>query len=383
LARLDFLSYGDLERQARARLPRSLYSYVSSGSEDGLALEGNIDAFRRWRFVPRVLNNVSVRTQGTTLFGVEYASPIGIAPMGIAGVCSHDGDRKFARAAASQNLAYVLSGASTTPLEAVARENPGSWFQAYLSDRWEEIDALATRIWTADIRTLVVTVDVPVAAIRETELRSGFSVPLKLRPSLVAGAALRPRWLVGTFARTLLECGIPHFENLGAQRGGPIISTGVDHRASRAGLSWDHLRRLRERWQGRLVIKGILCPEDAREARSAGMDGIIVSNHGGRQLDGSVAPLDALPDIVSAVPGYPVMLDGGVRRGTDVLKALALGAHFVFVGRAAMYGLAVAGQAGVERSLQLIQREIDVNLALLGCTSTESLDRNHLQKTFS
>ncbi len=375
---LAFLNCNDLERQARRVLPHSLFSYVSSGSEDGLALQGNLDAYRRWRFEPQVLADVSHRTQRTALFDADYAAPVGIAPMGIAALCHHDGDRKLARAAAALDVPYVLSAASTTPLESVARENGKAWFQAYLSDRWEVIDALAARVWSAGLRTLVVTVDVPVAAIREAELRSGFSVPLKLRPALVAGGLLRPRWLLGTFARTLLQGGIPHFENLTAQRGGPILSTGVDHRASRAGLNWEHIRKLRERWPGRLIIKGILRADDALMARDTGVDGIIVSNHGGRQLDGAVAPLDALPRIVSAVPGLPVMLDGGVRRGTDVLKALALGARLVFIGRPAMYGLACGGQVGVEKVVRHLVREIDIDLALLGCPSTAQLDRSYL-----
>lgn len=367
------LSHQDLERRARSRLPSSLFAYVSSGAEDGSSLANSRQSFNQWHFLPRALNDVSRRTQQTELFGVTYASPVGIAPMGIAALCCHDGDRKLARAASQLQIPFLLSGASTTALEGVVKVNEHVWFQAYLSSQWEEIEALAQRVWAAGIQTLVVTVDVPVAAIRETELRSGFSVPLRLRPRLVLGALARPRWLMGTFARTLATDGVPHFENLTARRGGPIIANGIDHRSSRAALSWDHLKRLREIWRGRLVIKGLLNPDDVVTAGALGADGVIVSNHGGRQLDGAISPLDALPQIIAARPATVVMMDGGVRRGTDVIKALALGASFVFAGRLAMYGLASDGQPGVEAAFQLIRREIDINLALLGCPSISGL----------
>lgn len=372
------LSLRDLEARSRACLPASLFSYVCAGSDDGESLLANAEAFRQWQLLPSVLVDVSARSQKTTLFGQAYEAPFGIAPMGLAALCAFDGDRQLARAAARVNVPYVLSGASTTPLEAVIRENEASWFQAYLSAQWEHTHALLRRVDAAGFRTLVVTVDVPIAALREAEIRSGFSVPLKLRPKLVAGGLLRPRWLVGTLARTVLTQGMPRFENLSAGRGGPIFSTRVDHRTSRAGLNWDHLARVRDAWKGHLVLKGVLRAADARTAASLGVDGVIVSNHGGRQLDGSIATLAALRGIVAAAPGLSVMLDGGVRRGTDVLKALALGARCVFLGRPMMHALASAAQQGVESALHLLQREVDVDLALLGCPSIQDLRPAHL-----
>ncbi|MEI2417843.1 alpha-hydroxy acid oxidase [Orrella sp. JC864] len=374
------LSIADLERQARKRLPPSIYGYVVGGAEDEQSVRGNRAGFERWRFVPRPLVDVSLRSQETELLGRHYAAPLGISPMGVAALCRFDGDCAMARAARALNLPFILSGASTTPLERVAAAFPDAWFQAYIPSRREVIAPLVQRVARAGIRTLVVTVDVPIASVREIELRNGFSIPLRLSGKLVLGGLARPRWMLDTFARTLLRQGVPHFENFTATRGGPIITAARgDHRAGRAALCWDDMRWLRDQWPGTLVIKGILHPDDARNAQSVGADGVIVSNHGGRQLDGAIAPIEALPEIVQAVPAMPVMIDGGFRRGTDVLKALALGARFVFVGRAAMYGLAVGGEAGVAHALRLLQKEIDLNLALLGCPATSGLSRAYLR----
>lgn len=375
----SLLSTADLQRAARRRLPPSIYGYVTGGAEDECALRGNRSAFERWAFLPRPLVDVSKRSQVTDLFGRRYASPVGISPMGVSNLCRFDGDRALARAARKVGVPFILSGASTTPLEQVAVDMPDMWFQAYIPSRREVIEPLVRRIAAAGIRTLVVTVDVPIASVREMEVRNGFSVPLRLSGRLMLGGLSRPRWMVETFAQTLLKQGVPHFENFTATRGGPIITaTTGDHRAGRAALCWEDMRWLRGLWQGKLVIKGILRPEDAVMAQSIGADGVIVSNHGGRQLDGVIAAIDALPAIVEAVPRMTVMIDSGFRRGTDVLKALALGADFVFVGRPAMYGLAVGGEKGAVHALTLLQKEIDLNLALLGCPDTAQLSRDYL-----
>ncbi|HWH82381.1 MAG TPA: alpha-hydroxy acid oxidase [Burkholderiaceae bacterium] len=374
-----FLSIADLARAARWRLPSGIHGYVSGGSEDERSVAANRRAFERWQFLPQPLVDVSRRTQSVELFGRRYASPVGIAPMGVSGLCCFDGDVELACAAAQMEVPSVLSAASTVPLERVLREAPGTWVQAYLPARTEVIAPLLERLQAAAVPVLVVTVDVPIAATRENEWRNGFSIPLRLTPRLMASGLARPRWLIETFVRTLLKQGVPHFENFTATRGGPVITAAKgDHRAGRAAMTWKEIAWIREHWTGRLVIKGILRPEDARSAERIGCDGIIVSNHGGRQLDGAVAPLDALPPIADAVQRLVVMLDSGVRRGTDVLKALALGARMVFVGRPAMYGLAVGGRAGAAHALRILQREIDVDLALLGCRDLRSLGRQHV-----
>jgi L-lactate dehydrogenase (cytochrome) len=375
----SLLSIADLERAAGRRLPPSIYGYVIGGSEDEISLRANRSGFDRWCFMPRPLVDVSRRSQVTELFGRSYAAPIGISPMGVSGLCRFDGDMALARAARDGGVPFILSGASTTRLERVAAESADMWFQAYVPSRREVIEPLLKRVAAAGIEVLVVTVDVPIASTREIEIRNGFSIPLRLSARLVLGGLSRPRWMVDTFARTLLKQGLPHFENFAATRGGPIITAATgDHRAGRASLCWEDMRRVREQWKGKLVIKGILRPEDALMAQSVGADGVIVSNHGGRQLDGAIAPIEALPEIVAAVPNLTVMIDSGFRRGTDVLKALALGARFVFVGRPAMFGLAVAGQQGVTHALTLLQKEIDLNLALLGCPETRMLSPEYL-----
>lgn len=373
------LSVADLEARARRRLPPCVFGYVSGGSEDQASLRANREAFGRWQMLPRPLVDVSRRTQTTELFGTTYSSPVGIAPMGVAGLCYFEGDVALAKAGAAARMPAILSAASMIPLERIIREAPGTWYQAYLPADRGVIGPMLERLKAVEVPVLVVTVDVQVASTRENELRNGFSIPLRFTPRLMIGGAIRPRWMVETFARTLLRHGIPYFENFTAARGTRIVTAAKgDHRSGRAAMTWDEIRWMRERWPHRLVVKGILRPEDAVAAREAGADGIIVSNHGGRQLDGAIAPLDALPAIVAAAPGLTVMLDGGIRRGTDVIKAVALGASCVFVGRPAMYGLAIGGEAGVAFALELLRREIDVDLALLGCPDTARLDRSFL-----
>jgi L-lactate dehydrogenase (cytochrome) len=225
----------------------------------------------------------------------------------------------------------------------------------------------------------VVTVDSQVAPNRENYLRAGFSAPLRPTLRLAWDGITRPRWLFGTFLRTLVRHGMPHFENNFATRGAPILSPSVVREWSERGqLDWTHLALIRRLWKGTLVVKGILDPDDARMAREAGADGIIVSNHGGRQLDGAVSPLRMLPAVVAACPDIPVMIDSGVRRGTDVLKALALGAKFVFVGRPFGYAAAIGGAAGVNRAIGLLFDEIHRDMAMLGISNLSELDSQRL-----
>ncbi|VFR28645.1 L-lactate dehydrogenase [plant metagenome] len=373
------LSIADLAVIARRRLPPGVYGYVSGGSEDQSSLRANRDAFDGWRFQTHPLVDVSRRELGVTLFGTRYAAPLGISPMGVTAICGFDGDVAMARAAREANLPFVLSAASTTPLERVAEAYPGMWYQAYVPARTEVIGPLLDRVAGAGIGVLVVTADVPIASARENELRNGFSLPLRLSTKLVWGGLTHPRWMAETFARTLLRQGVPHFENFTAERGGPIIAAARgDHRAGRAALSWKEIAWIRERWAGKLVVKGVLRAADAQLAQSIGVDGIFISNHGGRQLDGAVASLDALPAIAAAAPGLTLLLDGGVRRGTDIIKAVSLGAHAAFVGRPAMYGLAAGGQAGVAHALALLRRELDVDMALLGCPDVARLGPAYL-----
>lgn len=366
------LSLEDFEPAARRVLPRPVFGYVAGGCETDASLHGNRTAFADWRFVTRVLQGVAQRSQATTLFGHTWSAPFGIAPMGMCALSAYRGDIALARAAGAADIPMVCSGTGLIALEDVRNANADAWFQAYVPGEPARIEALVDRVARAGYGTLVVTVDTAVSGNRENHVRVGFSSPLRPSVSLAWQGVTHPRWLVGTALRTLATHGMPHFENSQAVRGAPILSrNAVRDFGARDHLGWDHLRLIRRQWKGRLVVKGILSAEDARDARDCGADGLIVSNHGGRQLDGAISPLQALPQVVAAVPDLPVMMDSGVRRGSDVLKAIALGARFVFVGRPFLYAAAVAGEAGVAHGIALLQQEIHRNMALLGITRLE------------
>ena len=368
------LKLDDFEEAGRRHLPRPLYSYVSGGVEDNQSLRDNRAVFREYAFVPRVLVGVAQRSQATTLLGHTYASPFGIAPMGIAAMTAYRGDLVLARGAAQANIAMVLSGSSLIPLEDVATEARRSWFQAYLPGDVARITGLVDRAARAGFETLMLTVDTPATPNREHNTRAGFTSPLRPSLSLAWDGLVRPRWLLGTFGRTLLRHGMPHFENSYATRGVAILSKAVTRDFSERGhLDWTHFELVRRMWRGKIVIKGILDKEDARIARESGADAIIVSNHGGRQLDGAVSPLRVLPGIAAACKDIPVMMDGGIRRGTDVLKAMALGAAFVFVGRPFNYAAAIAGEAGVRHAINILTTEIDRDMAMLGVNRLDEL----------
>ena len=373
------LCLDDFETAARRHLPRPIFGYIAGAAETNLSLHDNRLAFDELGFVPRVLIDVSKRSQRTALFGCPYAAPFGIAPMGISALSAYRGDIAMARAAAAANIPMIMSGSSLIRLEDVAKEGRTTWFQAYLPGDVPRITALIERVARAGFEILVITVDCQVAGNRENNVRAGFSTPLRPTVRLAWDGITHPRWLFGTFLRTLLQHGMPHFENNDATRGPPIMSPSVVRDYSDRGhLNWQHFEMIRRLWQGRLVIKGILDTGDARIARDAGAEGIIVSNHGGRQLDGAVSPLRVLPDIVAACPDIPIMMDSGVRRGTDVFKALAFGAKFVFVGRPFGFAAAIGGEAGVSHAIRLLSDEILRDMALLGITSLAELTPDRL-----
>jgi L-lactate dehydrogenase (cytochrome) len=357
------LALDDFEDAARRAIPRPIFGYVTGGTETGASLRANRAVWDEIAFVPRTLVDTSGRTQKTTLFGHTYDAPFGIAPMGGTAMAAYQGDLVLARAAAGANIPMILSGASLTPLERVRQPGPTTWFQAYLPGEDGPVTQLVERAARAGYDTFVLTVDVQVAANRENNVRSGFHTPLRPSLRLAWDGIVRPRWLFGMFLRTLWLHGMPHFENMG--RRVPLVSRTAEREAGR-------------RDKRRLVVKGILDKDDARIARESGVDGIIVSNHGGRQLDGAVAPLRVLPGIAARAGGMTVMMDSGVRRGTDVLKALALGAQFVFVGRPFLFAAAVAGEAGVRHAVKLLQDEVDRDMALLGIEALTEMRRDLL-----
>ncbi|MDH0683064.1 alpha-hydroxy acid oxidase [Achromobacter animicus] len=371
----NIYSLDDFERYAQRRLPSQLFSYITNGAEDEKTLRGNRSAFDRLALLPRVLRDVSTRTQQISLFGQRFSSPVGIAPVGMAAMWHYRADLDLATAAAKSEIPAIMSGASLVPMEDVAKAAPKTWFQAYLPASANDTEALVHRVAAAGFQTLVVTVDLPVTVNPERYLRNGFSNPLRPNLKLFWEGVSHPIWLTRVLMRTIASHGLPRFENLGSSRGASILTTKpVNNFINRDFFSWEHAKLIRRLWTGNLVIKGVLRPDDAVTARDLGFDGVIVSSHGGRQLDSAIPPLLVLQDVVKAVPDMAVMMDSGVRRGSDALKALALGAKCVFIGRPFHYAAAYAGRQGVDRAIKIIQSEIHRNMAFLGINTIDEMD---------
>lgn len=373
----NVLSLDDLEAPARAYIPRPIFGYIKSGAEREESMRANRAAYESLAFLPRTLINTGERTQRTTLFGRTYDSPFGVSPMGGISLGAYQGDIVMARSTSAANIPMILSGAALTRLEDVKAAGPLAWFQAYLPGDEAEITKLIARVAAAGYETLVVTLDVSVSANLEFSLRSGFRKPFRPTPRFIWDVLMRPRWLTGMFLRTLLLHGMPHVENMGARS--PMVSRHADRpRGGLDRLCWPHLALIRRLWKGNLVIKGVLNKHDVKLARAAGVNGVIVSNHGGRQLDGAIAPLRVLPGIVAEAGDMTVMIDSGIRRGTDVLKALALGAKFCFVGRPFLYAAAIAGDEGVAHAIGILRGEIHRDMALLGVNTLSEVTRERL-----
>jgi isopentenyl diphosphate isomerase/L-lactate dehydrogenase-like FMN-dependent dehydrogenase len=354
----------DLQAAARRRLPGVVWRYVEGGAEDELTLRANRAAYEAISFAPRALTDVSQRSQKTTIFGMSFNSPFGIAPMAPLGVCRYDADVAAARAARTANVPLVLSTHAFVKLERVARAaGAAPWFQLYPPGDRASAERELERARRAGCEVLVVTADVQVRGNREYNDRNGFGMPMRIGARTIAQGLMHPRWLVDVYFRSIW-------------RNKKISESST----RRDGHDWRDFAWLRNAWPGKLVIKGILTVEDARIAADHGADGIVISNHGGRQLDGAPATLDVLPPIAAAVGGrIAVFLDGGIRRGADVVKALALGADMVFLGRAALYGVAADGENGVRRALDIMSSEVDRVLAFLGCNSIAELGPQHLR----
>lgn len=376
----DLLALDDFERHARRRLPNMIYQYVAGGVETGQGIAGNFEAYQRYKFIPRMFRDVSGRDQSVNLFGHRYQHPFGVAPLGGASFVAYQADIALARAARSMNVPMILSASSLVKLEDVHAANPDAWFQAYLAGDQPRIDRLVDRVEAAGYQTLVVTGDTPMLGNREHNTRSGFSMPIKITPKVAFQSAMNPRWLLGTVAQTFLRHGAPHFENTDAERGPPMMSSKVRNTNARDKLCWKNVEAIRKKWRGNLVIKGLMSPQDAFIARDLGADAVILSNHGGRQLDHTIPPLYTLAEIAAAKGDMKVIIDSGIRRGTDVMKAMALGADFVFLGRPFLWATVIAGQAGVEHAMGILRDEIDRDLALLGVRTPGELDDSYLRK---
>lgn len=373
----------DLRELARKRLPKGVFEFFDRGNGDEVAVANNRAAFERIKLNPHALVDTSGRSQAITLFGREQKMPIVIAPTGSAGLAWHEGEIALARAAKAAGIPFTVATGSMTALERVAAEAGGNlWFQVYMWPDRSLSHGLIERAQAAGYEALVVTVDTPVPPGREYNLRNGMTVPFRFTRRNVTDVLLHPRWLMGVLLRYLLTTGMPRYENYPTAMKARITALPMGRSMMVTdSLTWDDLRELRRRWPHPLMVKGILRVEDARLAADCGVDGVIVSNHGGRAVDSTRAPLEILPEVVDAVGSrVTVLVDSGFRRGADVVKALALGASAVLIGRATLYGTAVAGEAGAARAIEIYRDEIDRLMALIGCPGIAALDASYLAR---
>jgi len=371
----------DLRRLAQRVLPRGLFEFVDRGTEDERALVRMRAAIDAIDLRPRVLVDVSARSSATSFFDQAASMPVVVAPTGAAGLLCFDGEIEVARAARAIGIPFTLSTASIVSMERVAAEAGGRlWFQLYMwPDRamsWE----LVARVKAAGYEALMVTVDTAVTPNREYNRHNGFTLPMRISRANALDTALHPRWMFNVLFKYMRRQGIPSLENYPAALKRSMIEKPTPVKCD--SLSWDDLKELRKRWDGPLIVKGILRADDARRVAECGADGIVVSGHGGRNLDGAIAPLRALPGILDAVtainPRMEVFVDGGFARGGDIVKALALGARGVLTGRAPLWGVAVDGAPGALLALTILRDEIDRVLAFTGSLSIAALGHDLL-----
>jgi len=380
-ATLGAYDVADLRELARRRLPRGVFEFFDRGNGDETALVENRAAFDRIKLEPRMLVDTSRRAQDISLFGRRHAMPIAIAPTGSAGLAWHEGEVALARAAAKAGIPFALATGSMTSLERVAAEAGGTlWFQVYMWPDRSLSHRLAERAKAAGYQALIVTVDTPVPPGREYNLRNGMTVPFRFTRRNVTDVLAHPRWLATVLMRYLLTTGMPRYENYPTEMKARITAAPMGRSMMVTdSLTWDDLRALRKLWPHTLMVKGILRAADAVLAADCGADAVIVSNHGGRAVDSTRAPIAVLPEVVEAAGRrLTVLVDSGFRRGADVVKALALGAKAVLIGRATLYGTAVAGETGAARAIEIYRDEIDRLLALIGCPGVAALDRSFL-----
>lgn len=364
------LSIDDLRAIARKRVPRFVFDYVDGGAEDEVTLHSNLRSFERLRFQPRTLVDVSQRNPGTTILGAPSALPVIAGPMGLLGLSWRHGDLEMARSAAAAGVPYALSTVSMHSMEDIARVAGGRlWFQCYVFRERAITEALIRRAAMAGYETLIITSDFPVAGKRERDLRSGLLPARKLTLRTRFDILMHPRWLMTVATQR------PRFVNVERELDpGRNAASFLPLNMFDPALDWDDFRHFRDLWKGKLLLKGVLRADDAVRAVDCGADGVVLSNHGGRQLDSAISGMDVLPQVAREIRGRAsIIVDGGVRRGSDIAKALACGAEAVILGRALNYGLAAGGAAGVTRALDILRDEFDRTLALNGCCSTTDL----------
>ena len=374
------LNIEDLRQMARRRLTKAIFEFIDRGSEDDIALHHNRAALERIKLLPRILNDTSGRDPAINLFGKPQASPLVIGPTGPAGYVWYRGETALARAAAKAGIPFTLANTSNTAMETILAEGGGTqWSQLYV---WSDLEAsliAVERARDAGFEALVVTVDSTVPYNREFDIRNGVTFPVRITPRNLVDTLVHPRWLFGTLGRYVLdEKRMPRYVNIDI----PAALAPDQVRSfltKNDTLNWDFLRRVRDMWPRTLIVKGVLHPDDAVKAADCGANGVIVSNHGGIANDAGVAPIDALPAVVAAAgERITVIVDSGFRRGSDVLKGLALGADAVIIGRATLYGVSAAGEAGATRALEILDAEIRRTMGVMGLTDLQSLTRDHV-----
>jgi L-lactate dehydrogenase (cytochrome) len=369
------LNLWDARKAAQRRLPRGLFEYIDRGTEDEVAITANRRRLDAIKLSPSVLVDVSQRSQATTILGRGQPIPLVIAPTAVAGIVWHDGEVELAKAAAAAGIPFCVSTQSITPIERIAESRARLWFQLYVWKNRQRTLALIDRARAAGAETLVVTVDTAIAPNREYNMRNGFGIPLK--PSWRAGieVLMHPRWTSAVLLRAIMASGVPTYAHYPQEFRTRLGRAALSEEISLAtDVTWEDVRLLRRHWKGKLMLKGILRVDDALTAISHGVDAIVVSNHGARNLDCAPGPTDVLPAIAEAVGDrMEILADSGVRRGSDVARFVALGARGVLVGRATLYGLAMGGMQGASRVLDLLTHELNVTMGMLGACSLDDL----------
>ena len=347
-------SASDARKFARRRLPRIIFDFIDGNAGEERACALNVEAIEALRLLPKVLVNVEDRKHQKTLFGQTWKLPFGVAPMGMCNLTWPGADEMLARAASQYDIPLALSTMSSSNIETTAeRAGEHAWFQLYVGQSEEVAYHLVDRAAAVGYSKLILTVDVPVIGVRPREQRNGFQSPFQIRPKQFIDFALHPRWSL-----TTLLTGLPKLANVNVAGGREFKRD-----EKRGSVDWNFLARLRDRWKGQLIVKGVLGCEDAVRLRDAGADAVYVSNHGGRQFDSAPAAIQMLPQIRSAVgPDYPLLFDSGVRDGEGVIKALALGADFVFIGRPFLYAMGADGYSGLEQMIEMLRSQIDIGL---------------------
>ena len=374
----DCFNIEDLRLLARKKLPKGIFEFVDRGTEDEIALSGNRQAFQRVKLRNRVCIDVMSTTVGSTLFGKPMGLPLAVSPTGLAGLCWFEGELALARAAAAAGVPCTLATASVTAMERLAKEAPGRlWFQLYMWRDRALSHGLVRRARDAGFEALILTADTGLGGNREHNKRNGFTSPIRLSRRNIPDLLRRPGWLARVMLPYMMKSGIPRYENYPEGHRNSVMKTAGGKQARCQDMTWKDVDEVRQLWPGPFIVKGVLRPDDARRAVDCGADGIIVSNHGGRALDAAAAPIDVLPEIVEAVGDRTtVILDSGVRRGSDIVKALALGAKAVMMGKGMLYGVAVGGEAGAARALDLMRNEFRQTLGFVGCRDVGEVSRD-------